>query len=171
MLKWFKGIKNQKEAKSLYHKLCRQYHPDISGKDTTAEMQEINAEFENIFDRLPKDERAKTGAADQTESSKSSGNNTTKQTAKRFMKIIEKLIHCEGLHIEIVGSWIWLSGQTYRYPRIISQMGFVYSKKHKKFYLSDGESGRRGSRYTFLQICERYGLEEMEAQKTAKLTI
>lgn len=41
MLKWFKQCATVKEAKSQYHKLCRQYHPDMSGEDTTAIMQEI----------------------------------------------------------------------------------------------------------------------------------
>lgn len=171
MLKWFKGVKTQKEAKSLYHKLCRQYHPDISGKDTTAEMQEINAEFERVFDTLPRDTNTNAGAeAHKTEAHKN-GNETTKQTAQRFMKIIQKLVKCEGLTIEIVGSWIWLSGTTYKYMRCIKQMGFKYSIKHKKYYLADGETSRRGSRYSFEQICDRYGVDKIEAEKTAKLTM
>lgn len=172
MLKWFKGCKNQKEAKSLYHKLCRQYHPDLSGADTTATMQEINSEFERIFDALPKSDReADTKAKDNGRANNRNGNSTTRQTAQRFMKIIEKLIHCEGLTIEIVGSWIWLSGDVYKYLRCIKQMGFLYSTKHKKFYLSDGESNRRGSKYSFEQICDRYGVESMEAEKIARLTM
>lgn len=171
MLKWFKGVKTQKEAKSLYHKLCRQYHPDISGRDTTAEMQEINAEFERVFEALPKDSKSKATENNTTERQEQNGNETTRQTAQRFMKIIQRLVKCEGLTIEIVGSWIWLSGDTYKYMRCIKQMGFMYSAKHKKYYLSDGDSTRRGSRYTFEQICDRYGVEKMEAEKTAKLTI
>lgn len=171
LLKWFKGVKTQREAKSLYHKLCRQYHPDISGKDTTAEMQEINTEFERVFDTLPKDSNTKTGAEAPKTEAHNNGNETTKQTAQRFMKIIQRLVKCEGLTIEIVGSWIWLSGDTYKYLRVIKQMGFLYSSKHKKYYLSDGETSRRGSKYSFEQICDRYGVEKMEADKTAKLAM
>ena len=172
MLKWFKGVKTQKEAKSLYHKLCRQYHPDISGKDTTAQMQEINAEFEAIFDRLPTGSNTKENSnSTNTEQRQTGGNNTTRQTAQRFMKIINQLIHFEGITIEIVGSWIWLSGNTGHYLRKIQQMGFQFSSKHKTYYLSDGESGRRGSKFSFQQICDRYGVEKMEAEKTAKLTM
>lgn len=167
MLKWFRECKTQKDAKSLYHKLCRQYHPDISGADTTSIMQEINAEFEAVFDRLPTSEHKQA----ESEARTASGNATTKQTAQRFMKIIERLIHCEGLKIEIVGSWIWLSGDTFKYLRCIKQMGFLYSAKHKKYYLSDGDTvTRRGSRYSFQQICDKYGVENIEAERTAKLT-
>ncbi len=176
MLKWFKDCKTQKDAKSLYHKLCRQYHPDISGTDTTAIMQQINAEFADVFERLPKgDKRAETHtSAEQNRGSEneSRGNNTTRATAERFMKIIQRLVKCEGVQIEIVGSWIWLSGDTFKYMRAIKQMGFKYSAKHKKYYLSDDDgAGRRGSRYTFEQICDRYGVERIESEKVAKLTI
>ena len=88
------------------------------------------------------------------------------------MKIIQRLVKCEGVKIEIVGSWIWLSGDTFKYMRAIKQMGFKYSAKHKKYYLSDDDgTGRRGSRYTFEQICDRYGVERIESEKVAKLTI
>lgn len=167
MLKWFKGVTNQKEAKSLYHKLCRQYHPDLGG--SVEAMQQINAEFESIYDKLPTGsmDNSKGGSSEQKQTN---GNNTTRQTAQRFMKIIQRLVKCEGLTIEIVGSWIWLSGDTYKYLRVIKQMGFQYSAKHKKYYLLDGESSRRGSKYSFKQICDIYGCENVETESTPKLT-
>lgn len=169
MLKWFKGVKTQKEAKSLYHKLCRQYHPDISGYDTTSIMQEINAEFERVFEALPSDSKA--GAGENKKDNAKTGNTTTKQTAQKFMKIIQRLVKCEGLTIEIVGSWIWLSGDTFKYMRCIKQMGFKYSTKHKKYYLSDDSAAsHRRSKYTFNQICDKYGVEQVETEKIPKLT-
>ena len=173
MLKWFKECKTQKEAKTLYHKLCRKYHPDLTMTDTTAIMQEINNEFSEVFDRLPKgDGRAATAEQSNSTENTDRSNSTTKQTAERFMKIIQRLVKCEGLEIEIVGSWIWVSGAVYKYLRCIKGMGFVYSTKHKKYYLADDEgAGRRGSRYTFEQICDKYGVEHIESDKTAKLTM
>lgn len=169
MLKWFKGVTNQKEAKSLYHKLCRQYHPDLGG--SVEIMQQINAEFESIYDKLPtgskENSNSKGGSSEQKQTG---GNNTTRQTAQRFMKIIQRLVKVEGLKIEIVGSWIWLSGDTFKCLKVIKDIGFQYSAKHKKYYLSDGESGRRGSRYSFQQICDIYGCENVETEKTPKLT-
>ena len=80
MLKWFKSVTNQKEAKSLYHKLCRQYHPDLGGSVET--MQQINAEFESIYDKLPtgsrEDSNSKGGSSEERQTN---GNNTTRQTA------------------------------------------------------------------------------------------
>lgn len=168
MLKWFNGCKSVKEAKSLYHKLCRQYHPDMSGSDTTAQMQEINAEFAEVFERLQQKEAYQQhNTAHETDNS----NTTTKQTAEKFMAIIQRLVKCEGLIIEIVGSWIWLSGDTFKYMRCIKGMGFKYSTKHKKYYLADDSNGaRKRSRYTFEQICDKNGYQEIEAETAPKLT-
>ncbi|WP_295091915.1 hypothetical protein [Ruminococcus sp.] len=160
MLKWFKGVTNQKEAKSLYHKLCRQYHPDLGGSVET--MQQINAEFESIYDKLPtgsrEDSNSKGGSSEERQPN---SNNTTRQTAQRFMKIIQRLVKVEGLKIEIVGAWIWLSGDTFKCLKLIKDIGFKYSAKHKKYYLADGDSNRRGSKYTFRQICDIYGCENV----------
>ena len=168
MLKWFKGVTNQKEAKSLYHKLCRQYHPDLGGSVET--MQQINAEFESIYDKLPTGSRENSNKGRSSEERQTNGNNTTRQTAQRFMKIIQRLVKVEGLKIEIVGAWIWLSGDTFKCLKLIKDMGFKYSAKHKKYYLADGESSRRGSKYSFKQICDIYGCENVETENTPRLT-
>lgn len=165
MLKWFKDCKTQKEAKSLYHALCRKYHPDLGGDVAT--MQEINSEFERVFERLPKDSNNTKSTSDNEQTA--TGNEQTAQTAQKFMKIIQELVKCEGLTIEIVGSWIWLSGDVYKYLRKVKQMGFMYSTKHKKYYLNDGECSKRRSKYSFEQICDKYGVETMQSQKINKL--
>ena len=95
MLKWFRDCKNTKDCKSKYHALCRQYHPDMSGKDTTAEMQEINNEFKEAFEYFKAHEVH--GSPEQAKQT----NRKTAETPEHFMKIIEKLIHCDGLTIEI----------------------------------------------------------------------
>ena len=86
------------------------------------------------------------------------------------MKIIQRLVKVEGLKIEIVGAWIWLSGDTFKCLKLIKDMGFKYSAKHKKYYLADGESNRRGSKYSFKQICDIYGCENVETESTPRLT-
>lgn len=167
MMKWFKNCKTQKEAKSLYHTLCRKYHPDLGGDVAT--MQEINSEFEKVFERLPKDSNSSNNTKSADSKQTATGNEQTAQTAKKFMKIIQELVKCEGLTIEIVGSWIWLSGDVYKYLRKVKQMGFMYSTKHKKYYLNDGESMKRRSKYSFEQICDKYGVETMQSQTVNKL--
>ena len=48
--KYFSDCKTIEEAKRLYHKLAVKFHPDLGGNLET--MQEINAEFDTIAERL-----------------------------------------------------------------------------------------------------------------------
>lgn len=164
MLKWFNDCKTVKEAKSQYHKLCRQYHPDMSGEETTAIMQEINAEFTKVFAEIQRKETRQ-----QNETKDNNINTSTEQAAERFMHIIQKLVRCDGLVIEIVGSWIWVSGTTYKYLRGIKSLGFKYSTKQKRYYYTEDYSGRR-SHLTYDQIKEKYGYKEIQTISTPKLT-
>jgi hypothetical protein len=44
----FAGVKNAAELKKRYAKLCQAYHPDVSGTESTEQMQYINAEYERL---------------------------------------------------------------------------------------------------------------------------
>ena len=68
-------------------------------------MQEINAEFKEAFNTLKNKHRAN--------SKEQENNNTAAETPEEFMDIINALINCEGLEIQLVGCWIWLQGNTY----------------------------------------------------------
>lgn len=172
MLKWFKQCTTAREAKSLYRKLCRQYHPDMSREDTTAIMQEINVEFATAFAELQRREAGQQNTKEMDNSTNDTTNNTTEQAAERFMHIIQKLVCCEGLTIEIVGDWIWLSGTTYKYLRCIKSLGFKYSTKQKKYYYTENCSGMNGrSRFTYNQIKEKYGYKEIQTIKIPKLAV
>lgn len=171
MLKWFKQCATVKEAKTQYHKLCRQYHPDMSGEDTTAIMQEINAEFTKVFADLQRNE-ARQQNTKAKDNSTNNTNNTTEQAAERFMHIIQRLVRCEGLTIEIVGNWIWISGTTYKYLRCIKSLGFKYSTKQKRYYYTEDYCGNNGrSHLTYDQIKEKYGYKEIQTIKTPKLAV
>lgn len=88
------------------------------------------------------------------------------------MHIIQKLIRCEGLTIEIVGDWIWLSGATYKYLRVIKSLGFKYSTKQKRYYYTEDYSGKSGrSRLTYDQIKDKYGYQEIQIINTPKLAV
>lgn len=58
MLKWFKDCTNIEDAKELYKKLCRTFHPDLNENDTTETMKSINNEFETVFKTLQNKHRA-----------------------------------------------------------------------------------------------------------------
>ena len=69
-----------------------------------------------------------------------------------------------GIEIEVVGSWLWLSGSTYEHREEIKKLNFRYSKKHKKWYYFEGiekSMKKRGSRKTYKQITNEYGTKKV----------
>ena len=54
VMKWFRleDLKDVNMLRTAYKKLLIKYHPDNNAKDTTGIMQEINAEYDLLFQKL-----------------------------------------------------------------------------------------------------------------------
>jgi len=162
-MKWFNNCKSVEDVKAEYKRLIKQYHPDISGADTTAQMQEINAEYDIVFERLKNVHKTAEG---KTYTAKTE----TAETPEQFKQIIETLMKCEGLLIDLVGNWIWLRGETFRHKEVIKSLGFHWSGSKRMWYwrADENASGRHKST-DYNKIKERYGCETFQAEGKAKL--
>lgn len=58
-MKWFNNPETLEDLKKQYKRLAFQNHPDRGGK--TSDMQEINAEYEDLFSRLKDDTQKRAG--------------------------------------------------------------------------------------------------------------
>lgn len=156
MIKWFKNCQTAESIKERYKNLVKQYHPDVSNYDSTAEMQEINAEFEEVFNKYKNIHESAEG------NTYTAQQNST-ETSEEFMKIINSLINCEGLNIELVGRWIWLTGNTYSYKDIIKQLGFKWANTKKAWYWHTAEDSTvNRKRMSLEQIKEKYGCQSFQ---------
>ena len=154
MAKFFNNVKSLTELKKLYKELARKNHPDFGG--SVEIMQAINAEYDSMIEWF-----AKHG--NKTEKEKASA-----EVPEKFRKIIEQLLKMPYIQVEIIGGWIWLSGNAALYLRKLQGMGFKYSTKQKRYYLSDGISGGRASRYSMQRIREIYGSQVLENEDQLK---
>lgn len=157
MFKYFKDCKSIEDVKAAYKSLAKQYHPDIAGAEFTATMQEINSEFEKAFDKYKNIHESAEGNTYETTEQNST------ETPAEFMEIINKLINCEGLNIELVGRWIWLTGNTYSHKDTIKSLGFKWANTKKAWYwhaAEDSTSNRK--KMTLEQIKEKYGCQSFQ---------
>ena len=114
------------DVKQMYKKLARDLHPDCNpGKDTTAEFQEMSKQYEAAYNRLKNTHRNAEGETYQKE---------TQQTAAEYADLINKLLHIPGLMIELCGSWLWITGNTYEARNELKALGFRYSRKKAAWY-------------------------------------
>ena len=110
-MNYFENCKTAEEIKKQYWKLCRKFHPDMNSDSDTETMAEINNQYEKAM---------KT--------------KTTEHGEDKFMKIVNRLAKYQGITIEIIGEWIWVSGNVGRCLPVMEKMGFVYSRSRKMYY-------------------------------------
>lgn len=127
---FFDTCKTREELKKLWKELCLKHHPDMGGDVET--MAQINAEFERMFKVLKDVEHAKTEAGtDQAD------------IPPEFVEILGKLTIIEGVEVEIVGTWIWVSGDTLAHKDQIKEAGCKWSGKRRMWYWHKDEGNRR----------------------------
>jgi hypothetical protein len=124
MTNYFPNIHNLQELKNHYKTLAKQYHPDLSGYDSTAIMQAINNQYEQLARVLANADNSKTDAGKQQEYN----------IAMDIMLVINKIIHLQNINIEVIGQWIWITGMTYQYKTLLKENKFQWSKLKSAWY-------------------------------------
>lgn len=157
------NISTLEELRKQYKNLLKLHHPDNGG--TKEASQQINNEYEQLFSML-KAGYTHTG----TENKESAKVDWTEQTDEALREALQKIIHLEGIEIEICGSWIWVSGNTYQHKTKIKAAGYKWSKNKSMWYFHNGEY-RRGSRktYTMDDIRMKYGSTGVNGKPQAAL--
>lgn len=157
-LNQFKSKNNLEDLKKEYRKLLLKNHPDKGG--SKEETQLINVAYEEAYRYVEAKEKNINFGEDRSEEFKKA----TDEDIKKFIEIFNELMKMDGIEIDIVGSWIWLGGNTYSYKEDIKKLSFRYSRKHKKwYYFHDIENSmkRRGSKKTYKEITKEYGLKKV----------
>lgn len=162
MKKYFTNCQNLEELKKAFKELCKKYHPDNGGDNKI--MAEIISEYKAVFEVLKKSDNAKA---------KAEGRKQTTETAEAFINILEKIMGFDGLEIEICGSWLWVSGNTYPCKDTLKENGFQWSGKHKKWFWYEGikNDTKKSKSYAknFNDIRNKYGSEKVEIEKRLRI--
>ena len=157
-MKHFQNIRTLKDLKEKYKALCKLHHPDLGGD--TATMQEINAEYDKMlktqaFSTYFKSENCKTSA----------------EVEKAMRKVIEKLIALKGITLEICGTWLWITGETYPVKKYIKKAGCFFARKKCAWYWRPAEQKSKSRKPLSLeQIRERHGTINIANNKVFSLT-
>lgn len=132
--KYFTNINTLEELKKECKRLALTNHPDRGGNVEV--MKAINAEYDEIFAKVKdihKNAKGETYTKENTE------------TPDMFKDIIDQLIKMNGVEIEIIGCFIWLSGNTKEHKDQLKALGFKWHSNKKLWYKSP-EGYRRKTR-------------------------
>lgn len=122
-------------------------------------MQQINAEYDEVVKRLFR--VASDGCTQATEQEA----RDAQDVAEAFRAAVLAIIHLEGLEVELCGSWLWVSGDTYQHREALKAAGYRWASKKQMWYWRPEESAcphhRRGA--SMAQIRIKYGSERIKS--------
>lgn len=152
-MKFFANCKSLEELKAEYRRLIKIHHPDRGGD--TATMQRVNADYSAAFERLKAQHNETHDAEHQTT-----------ETPAEFIEIIDKLLHLDGLDIELCGSWLWIGGNTREHKDALKEAGCRWSNNKKLWYWRHEEDGHRWSRgkKSIGEIRAKYGSQHISGK-------
>lgn len=126
-------------------------------------MKKINVEYDELFQKLKNVHKNTNGETYETE---------TAEPPEMFKNIIEKIIIFDGVEIEIIGAWIWVTGSTFPHREQLKELKFRFSNSKKAWYFhNDGYVRKTKKRYTLDEIRDLYGVEKIKNKPQLKLEI
>lgn len=145
----FRNLTGINEAKKVFKKLAQVLHPDKGGSNE--EFQELNSVYNYYLEN------------------KLYFSNESKFDLE-LEKIISKILHYEDITIEVVGSWIWLSGMgTKNIKDKLKELGFKWASKKRMWYFGEMK-GRNPKEKSLDEIKKKYGCESIKTKEKGRLT-
>ena len=85
-----------------------------------------------------------------------------KETVSEKIAELQGKINPEGLHFEVCGTWLWVTGKTYQVKDILKELGFRYSaNKLSWYYRQDDHRSSNQEPIPLEMIREKYGTAEV----------
>ena len=138
----FSEVTGINEAKKVYKTLAKKLHPDVGGSEE--EFKILNAVYNDFIEN------------------KIYFSNEFKIDLD-LEKIISQILHFENITIELVGSWIWLSGDTKEIKDKLKELGFKWASKKKMWYYGEMKS-KNPTPKSMEEIKSKYGSEILKSK-------
>ncbi|EIX1897415.1 DnaJ domain-containing protein [Escherichia coli] len=141
------GELTEKDIKAAYRKAALKYHPDRNPLGAEL-MKAVNAAFDVLMANIDKinqfqstDEHARYNYGDDLE------------------KVLNVLSGLPGLVFEVIGNWVWISGETITHKETLKEIGCKWAAKKKQWFYRPDEHKSYWNReeHTIEEIRAKYG--------------
>lgn len=138
-MKYFQSVTTLEELKKEYRKLALKFHPDRGGNEQ--EFISLKKEYDKIFAKLNKTDEV---------------NDTCRNIIDAFIKY--------DIDIEIIGTWVWIQGNTFSIKEKLKEWDFKWSKKKQAWYWHDGEYKKKSRKnYSLDEIREMHNSKKIKS--------
>ena len=140
---------NLDDLKLRFRKLCIKLHPDHGGN------KEDFIEMYNQYEMILKSGKFQF---------KSKYEQEHEYAFLEYLKpILAKIIHLDNIHVEIIGTWIWVSGDTFNRREYFKECGFMFSGGKKAwFYNGESKKSRTFKKYSIEDLRDKWGYVEIQ---------
>lgn len=139
----FEAVTGINEAKVIFKRLAKVLHPDIGGTNELFKL--LNTIYNDMI----------------------YFSNNTKFDIE-LEKVISQILHYENITIEVVGSWIWLTGDTKIIKDKLKDLNFKWASKKKMWYYGEMK-GRNPKQKSMNEIKSKYGCETLKTKGKYKI--
>lgn len=153
-MKYIKNVSTLEELKREYKKLALKLHPDMPNGDEQA-MKDLNNEYDLLFSKLKDTHKNHEGEF---------YTKATEETVNEWKDILDKLFSLKmvDVEIEVIGSFLWITGNTKPYKDDLKALGLKWGVKKKAWYLSPKGYKRYGKKkYEMNEIRSMYGSQKV----------
>ena len=164
MKNYFSHCSTLQEIKEFYRNLAKENHPDKGGN--LQAMQEINNQYTKAINVI-----AKGGKFTETEAE------AEILQAEAYKEAVNKVVNLEGCKVELIGSWLWITGNTKQYATILKTEPAKFNWAKKKtdfsawfFRTSEFKTTNKGQKMELSQIRNKYGSQTITGANYNRLT-
>lgn len=136
----------EKHIKATYKKLALKYHPDRNPLGGEL-MKAINAAFEMLIKNI--DNLSKYQAEPEERYN----------YGEELEAVLNMLNQLSGVIFEVIGNWVWISGDTKPHKDALKEFNCKWASKKKQWYYRPEEhrSRRNSKEHTIDEIRAKYG--------------
>lgn len=151
-------------VKSEYRTLAKLHHPDRGGSTET--MQEVNASYHSRLESLH----------GQTSMGYDKKRHTYYYDEEKEQEVMDKIAELLGLNlpnirIELIGTWVWVSGDTNPVKEQLKAAGLIWHGKRKKWYWRRPTFRRKYSGVSMDGLRSAYGCQSFEQETEGALQV
>jgi len=153
MLKFFENVTTLTELRKEYRRLAFIYHPDKGGD--TVLMQILNDQYERLSKKFI------TENVDFTEGRKE----YEMQVSEEIREMLDRIMFLKGVDIEVIGGWIWITGNTFAVRTTLKSLGFIFSHPKTAWYWHKGEYRKKNGKIQSMdEMRDFWGSQKVETQ-------
>ncbi len=156
-IEFLKNCNDLSELKNNYRLFALKFHPDRVGGNENL-FKQLNNEYEFLSKRI--------NLYSDTEKNNI---NETANNLSEFKDIINELLFLDGIDIEIISKFIWVSGNTKQHKEKLKSLNFRFASKKCMWYYHNIENYKSfGSNNNIEDIRNKYGTQKINKSNIKK---